>query len=179
MKALKIIVLIVIGIIALILIIALFVKKDYEIEREIVINQPKQVVFNYVKFLKNQDNYSKWNMTDPNSKREYKGEDGTIGFFTSWDSENKSVGKGEQTISNIVDGERIDFDLHFIKPFDGLAKSYLVTESISENQTKLKWGFKSAMPYPMNVMRLVMNMEKMLGDDLQIGLGNLKVILEK
>jgi hypothetical protein len=35
------------------------------------------------------------------------------------------------------------------------------------------------MPYPMNLLGAVMNMEKMLGDDLEQGLKNLKVILEK
>ena len=118
-------------------------------------------------------------MTDPNSKREYKGNDGTVGFYTSWDSENKSVGKGEQSIAKIIEGERVEFDLHFIKPFDGKANSYMALTAVNENQTSVKWGFKSSMPYPMNIMRLIMNMEKMLGDDLQIGLMNLKTILEK
>lgn len=179
MKILKWILIVVVSILVLVLVIALFVKKEYEIEREVVITKNKQQVFEYVKYLKNQDNYSKWNMTDPNSKREYKGEDGTVGFYTSWDSENKNVGKGEQTIAKLVEGERVEFDLHFIKPFDGKAKSYIALEALSETQTKVKWGFNSSMPYPMNIMRVVMNMEKMLGDDLQTGLNNLKNILEK
>lgn len=173
-------VLIVLGLlIALVLIVALFVNKQYEIEREIVINKNKAQVFDYIRLLKNQDYYSKWNMTDPNSKREYKGNDGTVGFYTSWDSENKSVGKGEQSIAKIIEGERIEFDLHFIKPFDGKATSYMALTAVNENQTSVKWGFKSSMPYPMNIMRLIMNMEKMLGDDLQVGLNNLKSNLEK
>ncbi len=55
----------------------------------------------------------------------------------------------------------------------------MATESVSENQTKVKWGFKGTMPYPFNVMRLCMNMEEMIGNDLSIGLNNLKDILEK
>lgn len=165
--------------IALVLLIALFVEKDYNIEREIMINKNKAEVFEYIRLLKNQDHYSKWNMADINSIREYKGTDGTVGFYTSWDSKNKNVGKGEQTIAKIIEGERIDFDLHFIKPFEGKASSFFALSSISENQTLIKWAFKSSMPYPMNIMRVLMNMEKMLGDDLQGGLTNLKVILEK
>ncbi|MBA2761849.1 MAG: polyketide cyclase, partial [Segetibacter sp.] len=60
MNTLKIILLVILIIIAIPLIIALFVSKEYNIEREITINKPKQEVFNYVKNLKNQDNYSKW-----------------------------------------------------------------------------------------------------------------------
>lgn len=118
-------------------------------------------------------------MTDPNMKKEFRGTDGTVGFVYSWDSENKNVGKGEQKVSSIVEGERIDFNLLFIKPFEGIATANMSTDSVSENNTKVKWGFKSSMPYPMNTMLLFMNMEEMLGKDLEIGLDNLKTVLEK
>ena len=179
MKIVKIVLTILLSIVGIVLITALFVKKEYTIEREIAISQPKQVVFDYIKIVRNSENYSKWVMTDPNMKKEFRGTDGTIGFVYAWDSENKNVGKGEQTISNIVEGERIVYDLRFIKPFEGIATAYMNTDSISENETKVKWGFNSSMPYPMNAMLLFMNMEEMLGKDLEIGLANLKTILEK
>ena len=72
-----------VGIIALFLIVALFVKKDYAVEREIIINKPKQVVFDYVKILKNQDAYSVWNMKDLAAKKTYTGTDGTVGFIAA------------------------------------------------------------------------------------------------
>ncbi len=59
--------------IVLILIVALFTKKEYTVEREITIDKPKQQVFNYIKYLKNQENYSKWVMKDPHMKKELKG----------------------------------------------------------------------------------------------------------
>ncbi len=74
------------ALIAVLLIVALFVKKEYTIEREITINKPKTEVFNYVKHLKNQDNYSKWVMQDPGMKKEFRGTDGTVGFVYAWDS---------------------------------------------------------------------------------------------
>ncbi len=165
--------------IALVLITALFVKNDYTIEREIVINKPKHEVFDYIKLLKNQAYYSKWVMQDPNVKREEKGTDGTVGYITSWDSDHKEVGKGEQEIKGIVDGERLDLALHFIKPFEGRATAYMITETVTENQTKVKWGFNGSMPYPFNIMRIIMNIEKQLGGDLTLGLTNLKSVLEK
>lgn len=165
--------------IALVLITALFVKNDYTIEREIVINKPKQEVFDYIKLLKNQAYYSKWVMQDPKVKREEKGIDGTVGFVTSWDSENDEVGKGEQEIKGVVEGERLDLALHFIKPFEGRATAYMTTEAVTENQTKVKWGFKGSMPYPFNIMRIIMNIENHLGGDLSTGLTNLKGVLEK
>lgn len=169
-----------IGIIILIpLIVAIFVKKDYAVEREITINKPKQEVFDYVKFLKNQDNFSKWATMDANMKKNYTGTDGTVGFVSAWDSEMEDVGKGEQEIKKITDGERIDFELRFIKPFESTEKAYMTTESIAENQTKVKWGFDGHMSYPSNLMLLFMNFDKMIGDDLNTGLTTLKTVLEK
>lgn len=167
------------GIIALALLIALFLPKEYAVEREITINQPKDSVFNYVKYLKNQDNFSVWSTKDPAMKKTFTGVDGTVGAIAGWDSKDKNVGVGEQEIKKIVEGERIDFELRFKVPFESTDNAYMATEAISPNETKVKWGFDGKMPYPMNLMLPIMNMEEMLGKDLQDGLNNLKVVLEK
>jgi len=173
-------ILIVVGIlIAIPLIVALFVKKEYAVEKEIVINKPKTEVFEYIKLLKNQDNFSKWATIDPNMKKSYKGTDGTVGFVSHWESDNEEVGWGEQEIKKITEGERIDFELRFIKPFEATEPAFMSTETVSENQTKVKWGFSGHMDYPMNLMLLFMDFEKMIGDDLQTGLTKLKSEFEK
>lgn len=178
MKVLKNIGLALLAVIVLALIIALFVKKDMHAEREVVINKPKDDVFNYVKYLKNQNDYSKWGSVDPAMKKAFRGTDGTAGFASAWDSKNGNVGKGEQTIKSVKEGERIDYDIHFIKPMESNATSYMITEPVAGNGTKVKWGFDSRMPYPFNIMRLFVNMDKMIGDDFQTGLNNLKAKLE-
>lgn len=179
MKILKKILIGIVILIVLVLITALFVNKEYSVEREQTINKPKQEVFDYIKLLKNHGSFNVWSMMDPEMKTEYTGTDGTVGFKSAWDSKNENVGKGEQTISKITDGERVDFDLHFIKPFEGIAKAYMTTTAVAENQTTVKWAFESKMPYPMNIMLLFMNMDTMLGADLEKGLLNLKNNLEK
>jgi len=179
MNIILIILAVILSVIVLLLVIALFVKNEYSIEREVLINQPKAKVFEYIRSLRNQDSFSKWANIDPNMKKDYTGTDGTAGFVSSWDSDNKNVGKGSQEIIKITNGERVDFSIHFIKPFEGLAKAFMTTESKRENQTLVKWGFASGMKYPMNLMLLFMNLKKMLGNDLQTGLNNLKAILEK
>ena len=178
MKAVKIVVVILVVAIAIPLVTALFIKKEYAVEREIVINKPKQVVFDYVKYLKNQDNYSKWANMDPDMKKTYRGTDGTVGFVSAWESENEDVGKGEQEIKKITDGERIDFELRFLEPFESTEPAYMMTESAGEGQTRVKWGFNGHMAYPMNLMLLFMNFEDMIGNDLSTGLTNLKAVLE-
>jgi hypothetical protein len=167
------------ALLVLLLIIALFLKKAYTIERETTINQPSQPVFNYIKFIKNQDVYSVWNKIDPAMQKTYSGTDGAVGFVYAWDSANKKAGKGEQEITAIKQGERVDMALHFIKPFEGRSIAYMTTTPSSGNQTRVKWGINGKMNYPMNIMLLFMNMEKMIGNDLRDGLANLKGVLEK
>jgi hypothetical protein len=173
------IIIILLVIIAIPFIIALFAKKSYTIDREVIINRQKKGVFDYLKLLKNQDNFSVWATMDPDMKKFYRGTDGTAGFVSGWESANKKVGKGEQEIKKIMEGERIDYEIRFIEPFAGTANASLRTDSVSAGQTRVTWHFDSRMKYPMNLMLLFMNMNKMVGNDLSTGLTNLKGVLEK
>jgi len=115
---------------------------------------------------------------DPNMKKEYRGIDSTVGFVSAWEG-NKKVGAGEQEITGIEEGRKLSTELRFIKPFKSVAQSAMTTEALSDNSTKVSWGFEGQMNYPMNVMKLFMNMEKAIGNDFSTGLSNLKIILEK
>lgn len=169
---------IILGIIAALLLAGLVIPKGIKATKEVVINKPVSEVFNYVKYLKNQDNYSKWGSLDPAMKKNYTGTDGTVGFVSAWEG-NKKVGQGEQEITGMEEGRKIDFELRFIKPFKSLAKAKMTTDAVDSGSTRVTWGFESNMNYPMNVMKLFMNMEKAVGNDFSTGLGNLKKILEK
>ncbi|CAN5504939.1 hypothetical protein BH10BAC5_BH10BAC5_15830 [soil metagenome] len=179
MKILKIFLIVVVSIAALVLILAAFTKNEINVTKEVVINKPKSEVFSYIKNIKNQDKYNKWVMADPNVRREYVGTDGTPGFIMKWDSENKEVGKGEQEIKKVIEGDRIDSEVRFLKPFEGKADSYMSTESISADQTKVKWGLYEKMKYPMNLMLMFVDIPEMLGNDMVVSLHNLKVVMEK
>lgn len=179
MGILKKILVILILIVAIVLVAAYFMPKNYAIEREITINKPVDTVFNYVKYLKNQNQFSVWANIDPKMKSTYKGTDGTVGSISAWESEVKEVGVGEQEITNITEGKRIDFALRFKKPMEDTAVGFMSTESVSGNQTKVKWGISGVIPYPMNIMLPMMKMDQMIGNDLQKGLENLKEKLEK
>lgn len=169
---------VIIGIIALVLIIAAFVPNKFHVEKEVVINKSKSDVFSYLVMLRNQDNWSVWAKRDPEMKKEYQGTDGSVGFISSW-SGNKEVGVGEQEIKKINDGERIEYELRFKEPFESKADVFVTTESVSDMQTKVKWGFDSKMPYPFNFMCLFMDMTKEVGNDFQTGLDNLKTLMEQ
>lgn len=175
MKILKGIVFLVLALVAIILIVALFVKRDYQLERSVTINKPVGEVFNYVKYLKNQDNFSIWNKLDTAMQKSYTGTDGTVGFVYAWDG-NKKAGKGEQEIKGIDENKKVDIALRFEKPFESNMDSYLATEQVSDNQTKVSWGMKGTNSYPMNIMNLAI--PSMIGKDLDSNLNSLKAVLE-
>ena len=179
MKILKKILLFIGIFIGLVMVAAIFVKREYSVEREIIINKPKQQVFEYIKFLKNQDNYSTWAIMDPNMKKEYTGTDGTVGFISSWDSKDDQLGRGEQEIRKITEGDRIDFQLRFFEPIKSTSPAFMTTNSISPTQTKVKWGMSGTMDYPTNAVLLFMDVSEILGRDLTAGLTTLKGVLEK
>lgn len=183
MKLLKRILLGLLFIIALLLIIALFIPKEILVSRSIKINRAQSEVFYYVKQLKNQPKYGVWWKADPNMKITTSGTDGQVGFVHGWDSKDENVGAGQQKIIALDSSARkskIDIELKFIRPFESINPSYIETKSIAaDKQTEVTWAITSKMPYPFNLMGALMNMEEMLGSDLEKGLKNLKVLLEK
>jgi len=171
------ILLVVAGIIVLLLIIALFMKREHYVNREIIINAPRQKVFDFLKLLKNQDQFNKWATADKkNRKEEFKGTDGTVGFIYSW-SGDKSAGQGEKEIKNIIEGKRIETEIRFVKPMAATASVIMETESLPDNQTKVNWSNAGTLKYPVNIM--IPMMEKHVAKDMDISLSTLKKILEK
>ncbi|HYM93648.1 MAG TPA: SRPBCC family protein [Chitinophagaceae bacterium] len=177
MNILIIILLVVAGIIVLLLTIALFMKREHYVNREIIINAPKQKVFDFLKLLKNQDQFNKWAAADKNNrKEEFKGTDGTVGYIYSW-SGNKKACEGEKEIKNIVEGKRIETEIRFVKPMRASASVIFETESLSENQTKVNLINTGTLKYPMNIF--VPIAEKRFPKDMDESLSTLKNILEK
>jgi hypothetical protein len=179
MKILKYIGLGLAALTALSLITGLYLPKDYTVSRQVTINRSKSDVYDYIKFIKHQHDYSVWWKMDPNQVTTYTGEDGTIGFIAAWKSELDSVGSGEEEIVAMQEGERIDFALRFKEPFESKAQSSMQLEAIDNTTTRITWDFRGDMSYPFNVMQLFISMEYMLGNDIEQGLQNMKFILEK
>lgn len=151
--------------------------KELVIEKSIIIHRNTQDVFEYLKYTKNQDNFSLWNMKDPAMKKTYTGTDGTVGFIYAWDSKDKNVGAGEQETINIDDGKRVDFNLRFVRPMQNTGMASFLIDKVSETQSAVKWIFRGEMKFPMSLFSFIF--KGMLGKQLDKGLQNLKEVLEK
>ena len=168
---------IILGIIALVLILALFISRDMNYEKSITINSSPENVWENVNSLGALDKWSPWNEKDPNMEKTLTGTDGEVGAKQSWVSKVKDVGEGSQTIMKLDKPNLLETKLEFLKPFKSTADAYVKLYENGE-ETRVTWGFKSQAPYPMNLMKLFMNFEKSMDADFGKGLNKLKEICE-
>ena len=165
------------GIVLLVLILAILAPKTYDVSRSMVIDSPRDKIFTVLRSLKQQDEWSPWAKRDPNMHKEYRGTDGEVGSVSYWKG-NKEVGEGEQEITKIVDGERVEGNLRFLKPWKSESDCYFVTEDAGSGKTKVTWGFSGKNKFPFSIMMLFMSMDKMVGKDFEEGLATLKTKME-
>lgn len=165
------------AIVAVIVLLALVAPKTYNVSRSIVINKPVSEVFEYLKHIKNQDEWSPWKKKDPNMKQTHTGTDGEIGFVARWEG-NKEVGTGEQEIVSISENKAVNSQLRFYKPWKSQSDAYLTTRAVDDNTTEVVWGFSGVNKPPSNIFFLFFNMDKTVGKDFEEGLADLKRILE-
>lgn len=178
MKALKITGIVLAVIIAILVVIGLTRPKTYNVHREIVINAPATAVYTTVSHFENFAKWSPWQHLDPNMKVTLDGTDGTVGAKYSWVGNDKA-GSGAMTITKLEQDKTVEQDLHFLKPFESHASTYMNLEP-AEGGTKITWGMKGDMNFMSNVFMFFMGgMDKVIGKDYDTGLANLKKLVEE
>ncbi|RKR13446.1 polyketide cyclase/dehydrase/lipid transport protein [Maribacter vaceletii] len=165
------------GIILLLLILGIVAPKTYNVFRTIKINKPKTQVFEHLKYLKKQQEWSPWAKKDPNMEKKFTGTDGEVGAISYWNG-NKEVGEGEQEITKIIEGERIEGELRFLKPWKSTSDCYFDVKEVDKETTEVTWGFSGYNKFLVSIMMLFMNMDKAVGKDFEEGLAALKEQLE-
>ena len=176
MKVIKIILILVLVLLAIPFVAALFVPKQYTVSVATTVKKPKNQVMEYLKLLKNQNEYSEWIMADTVNSPEIVGTDGTVGAIQKWNSKNDKVGEGEQEITAIT-SDKIEVDLRFKRPFESQAKAATIIDSISENETKVTSEFYANDSYPMNLAGYLFG-KKLIHETETKNLQNIKTILE-
>ena len=166
------------GLIVLVLILHLMGPKKYDVFRTVEISRPKNEVFGYLKSLKRMDEWSPWAKKDPNMEKKFTGTDEQVGAVSYWHG-NKEVGEGEQEITKIIEGKRIESELRFMKPFKSTSDCYVDVDELANGNTQVKWGFSGTNKFPMTIMSLFKDMDSMVGPDFEVGMASLKSILEK
>lgn len=177
-KALKIIGIVILILVVIFVVLGLVAPKEYKVERTVLINAPKEVVFAHVQYWKNWMAWSPWAEMDSAMTSTYEGTDGETGAVYKWVGDPKKTGKGEMINTGVKSNEEIAYHLKFIEPWASESEGYMRV-SDAEGGTQAAWGMYGKNPFPWNVFGLFMNMEKMIAPDFDKGLNNLKGICEK
>ncbi|MBK8009184.1 MAG: SRPBCC family protein [Rhizobiales bacterium] len=163
--------------IVVVLILASMKPNQFRVERSIDIAAPASKIFPYFEDLKQQRNWSPWDQKDPDMKRVYSGADKGVGAVYAWDG-NREVGAGQQEIISVRPNEKVEANIDFYRPMR--AKNHVeFLLKPAGNGTKASWIIFGPMPFISRVMSIFMSFDKMIGNEFEKGLLQLKVLAEK
>lgn len=152
-------------------------KKEFDISRTTVINRPKEEVYNLVRQLKKEKHWMPWFLNGYSGILKYKGDDGKLDALLYWKG-HKTFYEGTQKIVKLNQGKIIETRFLIVKPFRLVLLEYKGLKEMDENKTKIVWGVRGGLAFPLSVISLVHPVDKAYGEKLEEGLKNLKSILE-
>lgn len=149
----------------------------YLVERATTIEAPVEVVFEQVNDLHEWAKWSPWEKLDSEMTKTYEGPTSGVGAVYAWAGDEK-VGEGRMTIAESVEGERISIQLQFIKPWESTNTTTFLFSSPAEGKSSVSWQTTGGLNFTAKAAALFMDMDGMLGADLESGLAELKAVSE-
>jgi hypothetical protein len=150
--------------------------EDFKVARSATFNASPAAVFDQVNDLHKWDAWSPWAKMDPNAKSSFEGPTSGKDAKMSWDG-NADVGAGSMTIVDSKPNELVKIKLDFVRPFEGTSDVEMKVEPVGD-QTKLTWSMAGKNNFIAKAIGLVMDCEKMCGDQFEQGLSNMKKVVE-
>jgi hypothetical protein len=164
---------IIIIIVMLLMIVAFFAARNFVVVRTFAIQKPAPEIFEYLRYLQNHKRFSKWTSKEFVASEATKGTDGTVGFIQPWNNYKDKAGIGELEIRELIDNKRLNLVHHYFKPVKGVGESEITIEPESDLTSLVRWQYTGHTPYPLNLLTSIMNMDKIIGSDLEICLSKL------
>ena len=168
MKALKIVIVALVVLIAIILIPPLFMPSELYVEKSKVLSAPAEVIWDQVNCLENWEKWDIWHK-DTNLTGYYEGPACGKDAKNTWDMKSSDEG-GSQTIVESRDYEYIKTFLDFREMWS--AESEFMFETVDEG-TKITWNFRSDSPYPFMRWVNALIVKPMISKAYSEGLANL------
>ncbi|MEM1294026.1 MAG: SRPBCC family protein [Verrucomicrobiota bacterium] len=141
----------------------------FHVEKSVVIESPREVVFDHLRDFKGWPEWSPWIITDPECTITF-ADDGSA---YSWDG--PVCGAGEMKVVNEQSPKLIESRLTFLKPWKSFADVRFTLVEVDEG-TEVVWSMDSELPMLMFWMKPMM--VAVIGMDYERGLNMLKARLE-
>ncbi len=145
-------------------------------QRATTIAAPADVVFAQVNDFHNWPVWSPWEKLDPAMKRTHEGAASGVGAVYSW-SGNDKAGEGRMTLTESHPSELVGIKLDFIRPF-AATNTVNFTFKQTGAQTAVTWTMEGDKNFGAKAFGLFVNIDKMVGDDFERGLAQLKSLAE-
>ena len=149
---------------------------SYRVSRSQTIAAPASTVYAQVADFHQWDRWSPWAKLDPAMKTTFAGPVAAPGSSYAWTGNDK-VGEGKMTIVAARPGEMVLIRLEFIKPFAS-TNSTVFTFAPRESGTATTWTMEGHNDFAGKAFSVFMNMDKMIGNDFEKGLAQLKAVSE-
>jgi hypothetical protein len=149
---------------------------DFKVSRSATFAAAPAAVFEQINDFHKWDAWSPWAKMDPNAKNTFEGPTSGQGAKLSW-AGNSDVGEGSMTIVESKPNELVRIRLDFVKPMEGTSDVDMKLEPQGD-QTKLIWSMAGKNNFMAKAISLFMDCEKMVGDQFDQGLANMKKIVE-
>jgi len=151
--------------------------EEFKISRSATVAAPAIVAFSQVNDFHAWGAWSPWEKLDPSMKKVHEGSPSGTGAVYSWTG-NDQVGQGRMTITESKPGERVVIKLEFIKPFEQSNITTFTFTPQGDNSTKVDWLMEGKNNFMSKAFGLFVNVDKMVGNDFERGLAQLKVASE-
>jgi hypothetical protein len=149
---------------------------EFRVARSATIAAPAPAVFAEVDDFRRWLAWSPFEKSDPAMRREFSGAPAGVGAVYAW-SGNKEAGEGRATIVESRPAALIRMRLDFVRPFAGTNEAAFAFEPQGES-TIVTWSMTGKANFMFKAIGLVMNCEKMCGDQFVAGLAQLGSVVE-
>lgn len=147
----------------------------FHYERSGVIQASPEKIFPYlISFQKGQE-WSPYTKADPQMKISYSGTEGALGSVMQFES--NQAGSGHLELVGMLANKSVDIRLVMAKPFAADNQVHYSLEPV-EGGTKFTWAMDGEGGFMGKLISVVINCEKMVGDQFSEGIANLKKLVE-
>jgi len=163
------------GLVAVMAVIGMFLPGTFKVTRSTVVAAPAEKIYPLIAEPKRWKDWSVWNQRDPAMTITYSGPESGVGAVWEWKSQ--SEGDGRMTFTAADPGKRAEFDL-FFPDFGTTSKGQLLLTPEGSG-TRVTWTMNGDMGKNPLFHWMALMMDGMVGKDFDAGLANLKALAEK
>jgi hypothetical protein len=160
----------------ILIVVVLGQPNEFFVSRQVTIAAPADQIFPHVNELRNWEAWNPWAPLDPNCKMTYQGPPSGVGASYSWSGNNK-IGAGRNTITESQPNELVRFRLEFQKPMTATNTAEFTFEPDGAN-TVVTWTMSGKCNLPGKLFGLILNCDKMCGNQFEKGLAKMKSLVE-